>query len=114
MSLYFQYEQDYGRLIRAVNCDSTAVIPAIRNVTGAVIEAYNQAIIAQVVTGVLVYKVEDESGVLWGMVGIQTAINPAGIIFQQFRPAFQAFLDQISSELGIFVSSGNWQFDQLQ
>jgi hypothetical protein len=108
------YEPDYARVIQAVNCDSTAVIPAIKNKGGNVIYSYSQGLIKQLQTaGASLYKVETVKGNLAGYFVLQTA-SPTGILFQQFRPAFQKVLTDINQNIANFINGESWQYDVIQ
>lgn len=106
-------ELDYGRLIRSVNCDSTAIIPALRGASGNAIEDYNQGQVAQISKTVLVYRVETEQGNLCCFFALQTATSPVLVIFQQIRPAFIQFQQEINQSISNFILDGTFLYDTI-
>lgn len=112
MTFNIIYEPDFERLIMAVNNDSTATIPAIRNASGNAILAYNQAQIGLIVPGVNIYKVESETGNLCGFFALQVG-PPAKVLFQQVRPNFQSLLDEINQNIVTFINEGGFSYDVI-
>lgn len=113
MTLSLTFEIDYKRIISAVINDSRNVIPEITNQPGTVIYAYAQAQIAQVVRGVLVYRIGSSDGNLGGYLALQTVNGGASILLLQLRPAYQGISLEISQFISNFITSNQWKNDLL-
>lgn len=110
-----QYEQDYSRLIPAIEIDARSDNPAIRNQTGAVIKAYNDSILATINLNSLVYKVETDTGNLAGYFVLQVDPSNQTVVLSRLvtRPAFKVSVTQISSEIKQFITNGGYKQDYL-
>lgn len=117
MTFRFIYQpSEYPRLIPAVNVEARASVPAIKNQVGSVIKAYNDSVVANVLSDVLFYKIETTDGVLAGYFSVRIKINIAvHVVLWQFqlRPSFNSFVTQISAQINIFITNGEWKQDYM-
>lgn len=113
MTFTLSYELDYQRVVSAVINDSRGTILALRNATGMQIYAYIQSQLVLVTSGVAVYRILAPGGVIAGVVAINTNSGSVGVVFQQLRPAFLQFSDQISQIISIFISENQFLQDVL-
>lgn len=109
------YEQDYSRLIRAIEIDARTDNPAIKNQIGSVIKAYNDSILGTINSNSLVYKVETDSGNLAGYFVLQVDPSNQTVVLSRLvtRPAFNVSVTQISSQIKQFITNGGWKQDFL-
>lgn len=119
MGFLFIYEPgEYRRIIPAVLIDGRDSNPAIANQNGFVIKAYCDAETEKIKDNVLFFRIETinnknqiADGVLAGYFSIEVFHlgNNATLLQLELRPAFRQFSTQISAEISIFISSGNWK-----
>lgn len=115
MIFNFIYEQDFKRLIPAIEIDVRASNPAIRNQTGAVIKSYTDSILATLNLNSLVYKVETDSGNLAAYFVLQVDPPSQTVTISRLvtRPAFNVSVTQISSDIKQFITNGGYKQDYL-
>lgn len=113
MTFSLQYELDHQRLISAVINDSRSLIPSLVGQDGNAVYAYAQAKIAQVVPGVLLYRIRTDQGNLSGILALQVIGGVASILFCQLRPGAQPFLTEILQIIGTFITSNAFLQDML-
>lgn len=113
MTFSLQFELDYQRVISAVINDSRSVIPSLVGRDGNAVYAYAQAQIAQVVPGVLVYRIIGSGSNLCGYCLIQVQNGVATVLQVQPRPAFVPFLSQISQIINNFIIGNIFLQDML-
>lgn len=114
MKFNVTYCENYKSLMWGVISDSRINIPSIKYAIGSVIKAYVDSQTNLVVPGVIPYKIEiAETGVLAGFFGLQTGSGPALVIFQQLRPPFVQFQQEINQNIANFIQSGAFMFDGL-
>lgn len=115
MSYRFIYSQsEANRIIPAVLIDKRAVIPEIKNQTGAVIKSFVDAQVLLVSNTCVFYKIETINGNLVGYFTLQIIREGVAIILQyELRPAFEQFTAQISGEIATFITDSQWVNDYL-
>jgi hypothetical protein len=113
MNYYLKYEMDTQRLIMAVVNDARSVIPLLVEQDGNAIYAYSQGLIALMVPGVILYRIETLNGNLGGIVAINTNLGAVGVVFLQLRPAAVPFLSQISQIINTFIQENTFLQDVL-
>src|SRR5579872_6308579 len=97
MTFSLSYEIDTSRLIMAVVNDSRSVISALGpNADGNAVYAYSQALISQIVPGVILYRIVYNGSNLGGVVAINTNSGSVGVVFTVLRPAFAQFSLEIN------------------
>lgn len=106
MTFNLQYETNTTTVVSAVINDSRSVILALKGQSSAVVYAYTQNLLSQIVPGVLVYRIVGDGGVLAGIVALSIQNGVASVLFSQMRPAFIPFLPQISIIIANFITSG--------
>ena len=113
MTYSLKYELDANRLIMAVVNDSRSVIPSLVGQDGNAVYAYSQALIAQMVPGVILYRIASVNGNLGGIVAINTNPGAVGTVFLQLRPAAVPFLSEISGVITTFITERQYLQDIL-
>jgi hypothetical protein len=114
MTYCLKYEMDTSRLIMAVVNDARAIIPSLGpNADGNAVYAYSQALIAQMVPGVILYRIATMNGNLGGIVAINTNPGAIGVVFLQVRPAAVPFLSEISVVIANFIAANTYLQDIL-
>jgi hypothetical protein len=114
MTYYLKYEIDVQRLIMAVVNDARAIIPALGpNADGNAVYAYSQTLIALMVPGVILYRIETLNGNLGGICAINTNPGAIGTVFLQLRPPAVPFLSEISAVIATFISENQFLQDVL-
>jgi hypothetical protein len=109
-----KYEIDTNRLIMAVVNDSRAVISSLGpNADGNAVYAYAQSLIAQMVPGVILYRLQTVNGNLGGICAINTNPGAVGQVFLVLRPAAVPFLSEISEVITNFISARTYLQDIL-
>lgn len=115
MSIQFRFiyePSQYKRIIPACIIEARASIPAIKNKIGVIIKAYTDAEVAKVILNeVLVFKIETTQGVLAGYFTLDVrGQGMTGNLYQfVLCPAFKVFTTQISAEISIFITSGEYK-----
>lgn len=113
MTLSLQYELDYHRIILAVICDSSGIIPQTIGQPGTVVYAYFQTQLALVTPNVLFYRIITRDGNIGGYCLIQVENGVAVVLSVQLRPAFVSFSAQISQIISIFIQGNLFLQDLL-
>jgi hypothetical protein len=113
MTYSLKYELDSNRLIMAVVNDSRSVIPSLVGQDGNAVYAYSQALIAQMVPGVILYRIASVNGNLGGIVAINTNPGAVGIVFTVLRPAAVPFSSGISQIINTFIQQNTFLQDVL-
>ena len=114
MTYSLKYEIDTQRLIMAVVNDSRSVIPSLGpNANGQAVYAYSQTLIAQMLSGVILYRIASVNGNLGGIVAINTNPGAVGTVFLQLRPAAAPFLSEISEVITTFITERQYLQDIL-
>lgn len=113
MTYSLKYEIDRDRLITAVVNDSRSVIPSLVGKDGNAVYAYAQSLIAQLVPGVILYRIVTDQGNLGGVAAINTNQGVVGVVFIQLRPAAVPFLSVISQIINTFIQENGFLADIL-
>jgi hypothetical protein len=114
MTYCLKYELDPNRLIMAVVNDSRSAIPSLGpNADGNSVYAYSQSLIAQMVSGVILYRIETLNGNLGGVIALNTNPGAVGQVFLVLRPAAVPFLSEISGVITNFISARTYLQDIL-
>ena len=114
MTYSLKYELDANRLIMAVVNDSRAVIPSLGpNADGNAVYAYSQSLIAQMMPGVILYRIETLNANLGGLVAINTNPGAVGVVFTVLRPAAVPFSSEISQIINTFIQQNTFLQDVL-
>ena len=108
------YELDANRLIMAVVNDSRSVIPSLGpNADGNAVYAYSQGLIAQMVPGVILYRIETLNGNLGGVIALNSNPGSVGQVFLVLRPAALPFSSGISQIINTFIQQNTFLQDVL-
>lgn len=113
MTFSLQYELDYQRVISAVINDSRSVIPSLLGQDGNAVYAYSQALIAQMIPGVILYRIVYNGSNLGGVAAINTNQGAVGVVFMQERPAFVPYLVEINQFITNFIVNRTYLQDVL-
>ena len=114
MTYSLKYDLDQQRLIMAVVNDSRSVIPSLGSTAdGNAVYAYSQSLIALMVPGVILYRIETLNGNLGGIVAINTNPGVVGQLFLVLRPAAVPFLSEISQIISTFIIERQYLRDIL-
>lgn len=108
------YNDEYKRVMPAVIIDGRGLNPAIATLGGYEMKAYTDSKVAQVIVGVIPYKIETDAGNLAGYFLLMVDYNGSPVLMDYLlRPAFVQFDSQISQIINNFIQSNDWQFDTL-
>ena len=114
MTYSLKYEIDANRLIMAVVNDSRSVIPSLGpSADGNAVYAYSQSLIALMVPGVILYRIETLNGNLGGICAINISLGPVGVVFMVLRPAAVPFSTGISQIINTFIQQNGFMADIL-
>lgn len=98
----------------AIVNDSRSIIPELGpNANGQAVYAYSQALIGQITTGVILYRVETINANIGGIVAINTNPGAVGVVFTVLRPATAPFSAEISQIINTFIQQNTFLQDVL-